>query len=1022
MPILEYPGHSLRVVARATDSVIALDLTAPDGRSLGRVTFERGQLAAWQEAWLAGGGERGLNEFSAALWVPLGGVPVRSIFPEVSFDPARERPWALIDVELRAAGLAALPWEDLRDEAGRPLNGAGLLVRRFYPAFPRIAPASLDMPMHWASVGAGGLTMPGFVEGLFAGYGYTLEDVSPAVEVAHYASLDELASADKERRSDVLHLGPEPCDGLRAWSPVQLFQILERRYVRLLLLDPPAGDRPLLATLLELAGGVADLGGPGVVITRGGDPDQFYPRFYDALIHDYPVELAALHAAMGIYPHQFLWPTDPPPANGDVSLPALFFGSGRGGLTRPSGARPLAHGMQDRLQEKAGRIHRFMESIAASPYALTEGEEAFGGNLQRLEAILAELSTIAPVDDFSGERRGLLPLGHQLEQFRRFDAELVEMDLEPEAQAKGAGGGRFVNLAFLRGRSPASAEVLESGQALRLDECVHLRLDVGPRSAESIVINPSPFPDSAVDWTAPDVVRVGGIWLDVVVFTQDFEVLATDLQPLWLPVRGSGGRIYLPLVPRRAGHAELRLGLYYRDNLFQSLLVEAYVEGPDEPVALPAGWGHRARIEYSAVATLSGIEAVPERAATIITNRDENGRFRVQVKSGDLRDDLGLDRVPGFVRDIRGALDRACTLRLGDDPLSYLYAAPPPAGVGGTNTRNWGTEGQLVKALKELARLGWDLYTALFNQQTQTALMGQLAGEGAPVHIARVVQGKVIPWAVIYDRRYDYSNPSTVCLTALREDVAGAAACRRRADCPLDADTAHGVVCPWHFWGFRRAVEQPPQQVADAHDGDLAGQAREARRRVRGGAWLTAVNVNLGLVDEHVAELTALAQGEGVGLGRLDDRATVLQRLEVDDPGVIYFYCHGLDDPPRLSIGQDEPLNPSDLNLFDTRWNNAPLVFVNGCHTLAFSPESLSPFISRFVEDHGAAGVIGTEISVWEELAGEVAHEFFTRLLQGENAGQAMLHTRRRLLRKRNPLGLVYTLFCDADLEYGTVD
>ena len=93
------------------------------------------------------------------------------------------------------------------------------------------------------------------------------------------------------------------------------------------------------------------------------------------------------------------------------------------------------------------------------------------------------------------------------------------------------------------------------------------------------------------------------------------------------------------------------------------------------------------------------------------------------------------------------------------------------------------------------------------------------------------------------------------------------------------------------------------------------------------------------------------------------------------------------------------------------------MVFINGCHTLAFSAESLSPFISRFVDDHGAAGVIGTEISVWEDLACEVAETFFQRLMAGETVGTALLAVRRALLRKRNPLGLVYTLFCDADLK-----
>src|SRR5579862_6245894 len=47
-----------------------------------------------------------------------------------------------------------------------------------------------------------------------------------------------------------------------------------------------------------------------------------------------------------------------------------------------------------------------------------------------------------------------------------------------------------------------------------------------------------------------------------------------------------------------------------------------------------------------------------------------------------------------------------------------------------------------------------------------------------------------------------------------------------------------------------------------------------------------------------------------------------------------------------------------------------------GCNTAAFSPDALSPFISKFIRDCAAAGAIGTEIPVWEQLAGEVARLF----------------------------------------------
>ena len=109
---------------------------------------------------------------------------------------------------------------------------------------------------------------------------------------------------------------------------------------------------------------------------------------------------------------------------------------------------------------------------------------------------------------------------------------------------------------------------------------------------------------------------------------------------------------------------------------------------------------------------------------------------------------------------------------------------------------------------------------------------------------------------------------------------------------------------------------------------------------------------------------------------------------------------------------------PSQLS-YDRAWEHHPLVFLNGCGTVGYSPDALSPFIDKLVQDRGAAGVIGTEISVWEALASEFAKLFIEAFLKGAGAGEALLQARRALLSQRNPLGLVYTLYAAADLILG---
>jgi hypothetical protein len=53
-------------------------------------------------------------------------------------------------------------------------------------------------------------------------------------------------------------------------------------------------------------------------------------------------------------------------------------------------------------------------------------------------------------------------------------------------------------------------------------------------------------------------------------------------------------------------------------------------------------------------------------------------------------------------------------------------------------------------------------------------------------------------------------------------------------------------------------------------------------------------------------------------------------------------------------------------------------------------------------------------------LATEVAIAFLRDFLDHKTAGEALLHARRALLAKHNPLGLAYTLYGSADLKLAT--
>jgi hypothetical protein len=63
-----------------------------------------------------------------------------------------------------------------------------------------------------------------------------------------------------------------------------------------------------------------------------------------------------------------------------------------------------------------------------------------------------------------------------------------------------------------------------------------------------------------------------------------------------------------------------------------------------------------------------------------------------------------------------------------------------------------------------------------------------------------------------------------------------------------------------------------------------------------------------------------------------------------------------------------------------------------------------------------AAGVIGTEVLLHQQLANEAGLEFLKRLVAYQSVGRAMTEMRMHPLRKGNLFGLAYTAYCSSEL------
>jgi hypothetical protein len=93
-----------------------------------------------------------------------------------------------------------------------------------------------------------------------------------------------------------------------------------------------------------------------------------------------------------------------------------------------------------------------------------------------------------------------------------------------------------------------------------------------------------------------------------------------------------------------------------------------------------------------------------------------------------------------------------------------------------------------------------------------------------------------------------------------------------------------------------------------------------------------------------------------------------------------------------------------------------PLIFLNACGASKLTPKGVTSFPKLFLEI-GNRGVIGTETNVPDKLAAAFSQRFYSALIEGKSVGESTYLARRDLLKKNNPLGILYTVYADPDLR-----
>ncbi len=488
-------------------------------------------------------------------------------------------------------------------------------------------------------------------------------------------------------------------------------------------------------------------------------------------------------------------------------------------------------------------------------------------------------------------------------------------------------------------------------------------------------------------------------------------------------------RLLFPVVAsKRLGQHRLRCSIYCSGVLVQSRCIDVTVGGTDRI----------SRVDYTLATKLNPakLQSLGEHRFSILSNHRPGGNhdFYIYGARGEAlfheSVTIPAEKLKGALNLARAAMQRASW---GDEDAwtprkKYRYL--------GTLKLDE-TVSRLRQDLAVLAIAGWRIYVLLANRlagggSQKLADMDAVVRQPGLVQIAPDANlGLVLPAALIYDYKLgvqdDYAANFLLCPEferAFRAKSPLAETACFQGQCPSRGEPT--TVCPSGFWGFRHGLGLP---ITELEEGDDEREKEFDTRLEYKDIPVIVIGVSrakdLPRTGPHIRELVALRPAwKDRGWLVADSLKPLLELMSKKEPHIVYMYCHGSgrevgkSEIPMLYLGEDpENAKPGEwlesASLYgNIQWTKPrPLVFLNGCHTTKLDTESTLDFVEGFVQYANACGVIGTEITVFEELAGAFARRFMDRFLGGAVVGQAIRDARLDLLMEGNPLGLVYTPF-----------
>ena len=498
------------------------------------------------------------------------------------------------------------------------------------------------------------------------------------------------------------------------------------------------------------------------------------------------------------------------------------------------------------------------------------------------------------------------------------------------------------------------------------------------------------------------------------------------------PNAGLENRLFFPLQRQeQLGTATFRCNIYFEGLLIQSRLVRCEV--------IPTGTLRKdalsSTLDYVLTRRLTPetLRETAPHSLSIMVNEGHAGTNGFYFASGDSKWAKGATFDGGEIQDAlgqaRGALRMAAWGTFDEwDGQPYLYEGPAD-------------RERLTKDLIRICSRGASLYATLVARLAGVDADGKLRNKElrALMRSPGVVQVAlhagprfVLPAALLYDYQLDtgMSAEFKLCKQFLDDLDAGKplrdAECFK-GSCP-NATGALTTVCPSGLWGFRHAIGLPVSLPGGDVDDPLAAEpgaggqppgAIKVKDRLEFSVGVST-DPDFKLFKAHADRMKALQPNMGWTVR--DKRDETIELMRAGTGHVMYFYCHGgqVNRRPFILVGPKTgtPIFGDNLLNREIEWNDPrPLVFINGCHTVAVEPELAHNLVSDFVTVARASGVIGTEITIFEPLAGSFAEAFMRSFVAGKPVGDAIRLARLELLGQSNPLGLVYTAYALANLK-----